>query len=94
MDMPQGNSLFGYLKQKYHFFCKIRKREGGTGPAWWGEVSTPVQGEGMRKGCKRVNMVQMLCMCECKQKKDTCCNYVSNGWGGGDKVERRGLIQV
>jgi hypothetical protein len=36
MEMPQGNSLFNYLKQakmSFVFSDKI-EREGGTGPAW------------------------------------------------------------
>jgi hypothetical protein len=38
MEMPQGNSLCNYLKQKCHFFpyTKIREQEGGTDPAYGG----------------------------------------------------------
>jgi hypothetical protein len=37
MEMPQGNSLYSYLKkQKYRFFFfyRIRDQEGRTGPIW------------------------------------------------------------
>jgi hypothetical protein len=30
------------------------------------------RGEEVEKGCGRVNMVQILCTCECKWKNDTC----------------------
>jgi hypothetical protein len=30
------------------------------------------KGEEVGKGCKRMNMVQILCIHECKWKKDTC----------------------
>jgi hypothetical protein len=37
MEVPQGNSLYSYLKQpkmSFFFFYKIREQEDETGPAW------------------------------------------------------------
>jgi hypothetical protein len=39
-------------------FYKNREQEGKTGPVW-GLV--PVGREDIRKGCRRVNMVEILC---------------------------------
>jgi hypothetical protein len=47
-------------------------------------------GEDVGKGCRRVNMVQILCIHVCKWKNETCCNYSKNGGrikenvGGGE----------
>jgi hypothetical protein len=43
-----------------------------TGPAWGGDGGLiPAGGDEVEKGCKRVNMVQILSTHECKWKKDT-----------------------
>jgi hypothetical protein len=33
----------------------------------------------VEKGCRKVNMVQILCTHACKRKKDNCWNYSRNG---------------
>jgi hypothetical protein len=52
MEMPQGNSLFNYLKQAKNvisFFSDFAKQKGRTGPAWGGgrvgEADTNGRGE-------------------------------------------------
>jgi hypothetical protein len=47
-------------------------REEQALPDCGGEVDTSQRGEVVEKGCKRVNMVQILHTHEWKQKKDTC----------------------
>jgi hypothetical protein len=63
MKVPQGNSLCSYLKQAklsfFSFFCKTDVQDGGTGPSW-GEVDVSWRGEEVEKGCRRVNIVQIL----------------------------------
>jgi hypothetical protein len=44
-------------KQKCLFF-KNGEQEGKTGPVWMGVISG--RGEDMGKGCRRVNMVEIL----------------------------------
>jgi hypothetical protein len=41
-------------------------------PRVWEEVGTSGRVEVVEKGCKRVNMVQILCTYVCKFKNDTC----------------------
>jgi hypothetical protein len=49
------------------FFYKIGEQEGGTGPGGQGGVLVPVgREEVVEKGCRRVNMVQILCTHVCK----------------------------
>jgi hypothetical protein len=52
------------------FFFKNREKEGKIGPVWG--VGTSEEGEDIRKGCRRVNMVEILCTCVCKWKNETC----------------------
>jgi hypothetical protein len=47
------------------FFYKIREQEGGS-PSWGGLYQG--EGEDVRKGCGRVNMVEVLCTHVCKWK--------------------------
>jgi hypothetical protein len=49
-------------------FYKIGEHEGGTGPMG-GRGGTSGRGEEIGKGCRRVNMVEILCTHVCKQKK-------------------------
>jgi hypothetical protein len=49
MEMSQGNSLCSYLKQT--------KLSGGQNRSYLG-VGTSGRGEDIRKGCRRVNMVE------------------------------------
>jgi hypothetical protein len=44
-------------KQKCLFFKK-REQEGKLGPVWG---LAPVGGEGYKKGCRKMNMVEILC---------------------------------
>jgi hypothetical protein len=43
------------------FFYKIGEQEGKTGPAWGEGGWYQWEEEDVGKGCKRVNMVQILC---------------------------------
>jgi hypothetical protein len=46
------------------FFNKIGEQEGRTSPVWVGRgVGTSMRGEDVEKGCRRVNIVQILCTC-------------------------------
>jgi hypothetical protein len=67
-------------KQKCHIFFSFR--EGRTGPVWG--IGTSGRREEVRKGCGRMNMVQILCTHVCKWENETCSNYSRNG-GRGDK---------
>jgi hypothetical protein len=73
--VPQGNSLCKYLKQAKlsFFFLSLAKsknrREEQILP---GGIDTSRRGKDMGKGCKRVNMVQILCTHEWEWRKDTC----------------------
>jgi hypothetical protein len=82
-------------KQKYNFFSfffyKIREQEGKTG---WKGVGTSRRREVVGKGCRRVNMVQILGTRVCKRKNDICGNYSRNGRGRDKGKWWRGLIQV
>jgi hypothetical protein len=70
IEMSQGNSLCSYLKQaKMSFFflffssTKLENRR---------VEEVCVLGEVVEKGCRRVNMVQILCTYICRCKNDTC----------------------
>jgi hypothetical protein len=68
MEMSQENSLYSYFKQtklSFFFFYKIREQEVCG-------VGTSGKGEDVVKGCRRVNMVQILCTHVYKWKNDTC----------------------
>jgi hypothetical protein len=68
MEAPQGNSMCSYLKQAkmpFFLFYKIGEGEGRTVFAWR-------KGEEVGKGCRRVNMVQILCTHVHKLKNETC----------------------
>jgi hypothetical protein len=54
--MSQGNSLCSYLKQTKKPFVKKREQQGKTGPVW--ELLPVGRQEDIRKGCRRVNMVE------------------------------------
>jgi hypothetical protein len=51
-------------------------------------------GEEMRKGCRRVNIVQILCTHVCKWKNDTCGNYSRNGRRAGKRRMVEGLNSI
>jgi hypothetical protein len=59
-------------KQKcyFFFFYKIREQKGRTGPVWGTGASG--KGEDVGKGCRRVNMAQILYIHICKWKNETC----------------------
>jgi hypothetical protein len=70
---------YNYLKQKImpFFFYKNREEKGKTGPVW--KMITSRSGEDVRKGEKRVNMVEIVWAHICKRKNETYINYSSNG---------------
>jgi hypothetical protein len=37
------------------------------------------EGEDIRKGCRRVNVMEILCTHVCKWRNETCRNYSKNG---------------
>jgi hypothetical protein len=53
--------MYSYLKQTKNvilfFFYKITEQEGGTGPV----RGVQVEGEEVGKGCRTVNIIQILC---------------------------------
>jgi hypothetical protein len=67
-------------------FCFLQKqrKEGKTG-SFWG-VGTGGRGEDVGIGCRRANMVPILCTHICKWKNEDWCNYSRNG-GREDKGE-------
>jgi hypothetical protein len=50
----------------FFFFYKIREQESGTGPVY--RVGTSGKGKDVEKGCRRVNIVQILFTHVCKWK--------------------------
>jgi hypothetical protein len=54
----------------FFFFYKNGEQEGKTGSGWG--IGTSGSGEGIKKGCKRVNMMEMLCTHVCKWINGTC----------------------
>jgi hypothetical protein len=68
--MPQGDSLCSYLEEAkmsfFSFFCKFGEQEGRTDPAYVVAVDNSGREETVGKGCKRVNMVQIICTHVCK----------------------------
>jgi hypothetical protein len=60
IEMSQRNNVYSYLKQKclFFFFYINREQEGKTGPVWGSGTSW--RGEDIRKGNKRMNMVEIL----------------------------------
>jgi hypothetical protein len=58
------------------FFYKVREQEGRTSSVWVAGASG--RREDVGKGCRRVNMVQILCTNGCKWKNETCSNYSRN----------------
>jgi hypothetical protein len=52
------------------FFDKDREQEGITSPLCG--VGTSGMGEDVGRGCRKVNMVQILCIHICKWKNETC----------------------
>jgi hypothetical protein len=76
METSQGNSLYSYLKQKKncHFSPFTKSDNRRTEQVLPGEEGVGISGRGeeVEKGCRRVNMVQILCAPVCKWKKETC----------------------
>jgi hypothetical protein len=70
MEMSQINTLHSYLKQKKMSLKKNKngEQEGKTGPVWG--IGTSGRGKDIRKGCRRVNMVEILMYVNAKNK--TC----------------------
>jgi hypothetical protein len=70
MEMSQGNLLYSYLKQTkmvfFFFFSKSKNKRVKQSPP---EELVPMGEEEMRKGCRRVNIMQILCKHVCKWKK-------------------------
>jgi hypothetical protein len=60
MEMSRENPLCSYLKHIKMYFLKNREHEDKTG-LFLG-VGTSGRGEDIRKGCRRVNVVEMLCI--------------------------------
>jgi hypothetical protein len=86
VEVPQGNSLCSYLKQKCpcfsSFLIQIGEQEARTDPDY---VVGTRGGGGVWKCWKRVNMMQILCTHACKWKNDICWNWFRNVGDGGVK---------
>jgi hypothetical protein len=65
--MSQYNSLYNH-QIKISLFKKKKGQEGKTAGPRAGTMSS---GEDIRKGCRRVNMVEILCIHVCKWKNGT-----------------------
>jgi hypothetical protein len=78
MEMSQGNSVHNYLKQKCRFLFLQNWRTEGQNSSFLGAVVTSGRGEGVGKGCKGMNIVQILC---------TPVETISGLGGVGDKGE-------
>jgi hypothetical protein len=70
-------TILNKQKMSFFFFYKIGEQEDGTGSAW--EVDTSGREDG-GKGCRRMNMVQILCTHVCKWKNDTLIKLFQE-WG-------------
>jgi hypothetical protein len=73
VEMSQENALYSNLKPakpSFFIFTKLENRR--VKQVLPGEVVTHERGEDIGKGCRRVNIVQILCTHECKWKNDTC----------------------
>jgi hypothetical protein len=65
----RNKGLYSCLKQtkiSFFFFYKIGEQEGRTYSVWDEGVGTRRRGEDMEKGCRKVNMMQILCTHVCK----------------------------
>jgi hypothetical protein len=71
MEMSQGNQYIAILNKNVIFFFYIKgEQEGRTGPVWG--VGTSGRREDVGRGCRRVNMVEILCTHVCKWKNEIC----------------------
>jgi hypothetical protein len=67
---PDSWNSFNRFLNKNSIIYKNRKQEGRTSPVW-GIFSSGKRYD-MERGCRRVNMVQILCTHGCKWKIETC----------------------
>jgi hypothetical protein len=73
MEVPQGNSLNSHLKlAKMLFFAFTKSKNRKAEQVLPREIDNSWRGEEVGKGCRRVNMVQILCTHVCNWKNDTC----------------------
>jgi hypothetical protein len=83
--------MYSYLKQtkmsSFSFYI-IGKQEGRIDPVW-GRAGTSRKGEDVGKGCRRVNVVPILCTHVCKWKM-RLTKTIPRMWGGGIKENDRG----
>jgi hypothetical protein len=71
MEMSQGNSL--YLKQTKMSFSSFTKAENRRAEQFLsGGVGSSGRREDVWKRCRRVNMLQILCIHVYKWKNETC----------------------
>jgi hypothetical protein len=72
MEMSQGNNPYSYLKQtKMSFFSFTIMENRKEKQVFYVGLAPVGRGEDIRKGCMRVNMVDMLCTHICKFKNET-----------------------
>jgi hypothetical protein len=70
--MSQGNSLCGFLKQTNMTLCILRnQRREGQHEVQFGGIGGNGTVEDVGKGCRKVNMVQILCTHVYEWKNDT-----------------------
>jgi hypothetical protein len=75
MEVLQGNSLCSHLKQAktvIFFLLQNQRTRGQNRSVMPGKVDTTGREEEVEKGCRRVNMVQILCTLYINGKNDTC----------------------
>jgi hypothetical protein len=81
MELSQGNSLYSYLKQKWHFFSftKSEYRRAEQVLWWWERVGASGRGKKVGKGCRRVNIVQYCVHMYVNGKKWDCSRKEERG---------------
>jgi hypothetical protein len=91
MEMSQEYYLYSYLKQtkmSFFFFHKIGEQEGEAGPVW--VVGTSGRDEDVGRGCRRMDIIQILCTHVCKWKIEGCWDYSRNVGRGIMENDGRG----
>jgi hypothetical protein len=77
-----GNSLYSYLnKQKVSFYF-LQKQNRRAEQVLPGGVGTSEREEDIGRECRRVKMVQILCIQVHRWKNEICGNYSMNGGEG------------
>jgi hypothetical protein len=85
MEMSQGNNLYSYLTKTITFFSFIKLENRRVEQVLSGGTGTSGSGDEVGKGCRRMNMVEILYTRVCKQINETI--ETLPGMGKRDKGE-------